>query len=198
MSGNLEELKRAFEGIGELSVSTPERITQLKSESYYKEEVEVSIDKMFEDVVLPEYKHDGDACADIRAYRIISLKNDMGKDMPIPENFESVTLHQGWRVRVGAGFKVNIPKGYAINISGRSGDTFDRGYVITNAPGKADGPYKGEFMVNIMKVSREPMVISKNDRIAQMEIVPQIRMLGVKMNGDSIRGEKGLGSSGVK
>lgn len=169
-----------------------------KTESWYKEEATVEIMPIFDDVILPEYKHDGDACADVRAYRIIEFYNDMGVKLPIPKDFKSITLHQGYKVRIGTGFKVKVQKGYAINIEGRSGSTFDKGIIVSNAPGKADGPYEGEYMVNIIKVTKNPVVIEKNERIAQIEIVPQIRMIGVKINEDNKRGDKGLGSSGTK
>lgn len=57
-------------------------------------------------------------------------------------------------------------------------------------------------MVNLMKVCGEPTVIRKNDHIAQMEIVPQVKMLfyeidSVSIEEDDERGEKGLGSFGV-
>lgn len=58
-------------------------------------------------------------------------------------------------------------------------------------------------MINLIKVNKKPTVIHKNDRIAQMEIVPQYKMLleeveDMEIEDDNDRGEKGLGSSGVK
>ena len=49
----------------------------------------------------------------------------------------------------------------------------------------------------------KPTVIHKNDRIAQMEIVPQYKMVleevtDIEVEDGNERGEKGLGSSGVK
>lgn len=164
--------------------------------------VKVGIKSLYPDVVFPTYKHEGDACADIRAYRIVKLMNDMGVEIPVPENFESITLYQGYSVRIGTGFKLDVPEGWCVNIEGRSGFSFDEGIVVSNAPGKAEFIYKGEYMVNLTKVSKKPTVIHKNDRIAQMEIVPQYKMMFEDVDEVSIeewneRRENGLGSSGI-
>lgn len=169
----------------------------------YHEAHTVGIKKLYPDVHIPEYKHEGDACCDIRAYRVVKMMNDMGVEVDVPEDFESITLYQGYSVRIGTGFKLDLPEGWCANIEGRSGFSFDEGIVVTNAPGKAEYVYKGEYMVNITKVSKKPTVIHKHDRIAQMEIVPQYKMVFEEVDDIEIeegngRGENGLGSSGVK
>lgn len=169
----------------------------------YQKTVQVGIKKLYPDVVVPEYKHDGDACCDIRAYRVVKMVNDMGVEIDVPSDFESITLYQGYSVRIGTGFKLNIPEGWCANVEGRSGFSFDEGVVVTNAPGKCEFTYKGEYMVNLTKINKKPTVIHKNDRIAQMEIVPQYKMVleevtDIEVEDGNERGEKGLGSSGVK
>lgn len=169
----------------------------------YLNKIEIGIKRMSDDVVIPEYKHDGDACCDIRAFRIVKLVNDMGVEIPVPEDFESITLYQGYSVRIGTGFKLDVPRGWCVNVEGRSGFSFDEGVIVTNAPGKCEFTYKGEYMVNLIKVSKKPTIIHKNDRIAQMEIVPQYKMEFSEVDEIMIeegneRGENGLGSSGVK
>lgn len=167
----------------------------------YKEEIKVGILKLHPDVKIPEYKHFGDACADIRVDNFAKFIKSDGSEMNI-KLFSEVVLYPGDRVRIGTGFKLDVPDGWCVNIEGRSGFSFDEGIVVTNAPGKAECIYKGEYMVNLLKVSGNPTTIKKGDRIAQMEIVPQYKMLfydidkiDVKSNNE--RGEKGLGSSGV-
>lgn len=169
---------------------------------YYSYGLEVGFIKRFDDVVLPEYKRDGDACMDVRAYRIIELRNDQGIVMPLPENFESVTLYNGYTVMIGLGFGLDIPNGHAINILPRSGFSYDEGIIILNSPGKADTTFNGEYAVMMGKINKKPTVISKNNRIAQMEIVPQIKMSLVerdkyKNDPDNTRLESGFGSSGI-
>lgn len=169
----------------------------------YQKTVQVGIKKLYPDVVIPEYKHDGDACCDIRAYRVVKMVNGMGVEIDVPSDFESITLYQGYSVRIGTGFKLNIPEGWCVNVEGRSGFSFDEGVVVTNAPGKCEFTYKGEYMVNLTKINKKPTVIHKNDRIAQMEIVPQYKMVleevtDIEVEDGNERGEKGLGSSGVK
>mgnify|MGYP002532157838 FL=1 len=169
----------------------------------YHKECQVGIKKLYPDVEIPEYKHEGDACCDIRAYRVVKMINDMGIEIEVPSDFESITLYQGYSVRIGTGFKLNISSGWCVNVEGRSGFSFDEGIVVSNAPGKCEYTYKGEYMINLIKVNKKPTVIHKNDRIAQMEIVPQYKMLleeveDIEIEDDNDRGEKGLGSSGVK
>lgn len=168
----------------------------------YKERVKVGIFKMYPDVIIPEYKHEGDACVDIRAHNIVKLIRD-NADTEISGDFSEITIYSGDRIRIGTGFKLDVPDGWCINIEGRSGFSFDEGIIVTNAPGKAECIYKGEYMVNLMKVYGEPTVIRKNDRIAQMEIVPQFKMMLretdiINIEEGNERGEKGLGSSGIK
>ena len=55
----------------------------------YQKTVQVGIKKLYPDVVAPEYKHDGDACCDIRAYRVVKMMNDMGVEIDVPSDFES-------------------------------------------------------------------------------------------------------------
>lgn len=169
----------------------------------YHSAQKVGIQKLFSDVEVPQYKHKGDSCCDVRAYRVVKLMNDMGVEIEVPEDFKSITLYQGYSARIGTGFKLDVPEGWCVNIEGRSGFSFDEGIVVTNAPGKAEYTYKGEYMVNLTKVNKKPTVIYKNDRIAQMEIVPQHKMIfeevdKVHVEDGNERVENGLGSSGVK
>lgn len=178
------------------------RVEEPKAEPY-KDHAAVGIKLLYPDVMIPKYKHDGDACCDIRAYRVVKVINDMGIEVSVDhDNFESITMYQGWSVRIGTGFKLDVPAGYCVNVEGRSGFSFDEGIIISNAPGKCEYIYKGEYMVNLLKVTKKPTVIHKNDRIAQMEIVPQIKMDFVEIpeiviEDNNERGENGLGSSGI-
>lgn len=198
----IEDLLQELKEEDKPSQAAP-KATKTKKQRGYQSVVKVGIKKLFPDVQIPVYKHEGDACCDIRAYRIVKMVNDMGVEYKIPDDFESITLFQGYSVRIGTGFKLNVPEGWSVNIEGRSGFSFDEGIVVTNAPGKAEYIYKGEYMVNLTKVSRKPTIIRKNDRIAQMEIVPQYKMDFEEVDELTIeegntRGENGLGSSGVK
>lgn len=170
---------------------------------YYLVGLPVKIKKLYPDVVIPEYKHNGDACCDIRAYRVVKLVNDMGVEISVPDDFDKITMYQGYKARIGTGFVLGLPDAWCANIEGRSGFSFDEGIVVSNAPGKAECIYKGEIMVNLIKIDKKPTVIHKNDRIAQMEIVPQYKMsfeetTNIVVEEGNERGEKGLGSSGVK
>lgn len=187
----------------EMKPDTDHGLNFMISSEDYLNKLQVGIERVYDDVIIPEYKHKGDACCDVRAFRIVKLVNDMGVEIPVADDFESITLYQGYSVRIGTGFKLDVPRGWCVNVEGRSGFSFDEGVIVTNAPGKCEFTYKGEYMVNLIKVSKKPTIIHKNDRIAQMEIVPQYKMEfnnveKVESWDGNERGENGLGSSGVK
>lgn len=203
---DIDELQKALDKRRKKKEEVEEPKTSPESEpeeGNYVSEKKVGIQRMFDGVVIPQYKHEGDACLDIRAFRIVKIVNDMGVELLVHEDFESITLYQGYSVRIGTGFKLELPRGWCVNVEGRSGFSFDEGIVVTNAPGKCEYTYKGEYMVNLIKINKKPTIIHKNDRIAQMEIVPQYKINLVEVNNieaeeGNERGVNGLGSSGVK
>lgn len=173
------------------------------SSDWYVEDVEVEIEKMFDDVILPQYAHEGDACADVRAYRIEKIFNENGVEVMSGCDFESIKLYQGWTAIFGTGFKIKLPKGWAVNIQGRSGFSIKECATVPNAPAKIDCPYTGEYRLALVKLNKKSVTVHKNDRIAQMEIVPQYRMIfkevdKVYADEDNQRKETGLGDSGLK
>ena len=54
-----------------------------------------------------------------------------------------------------------IPQGYEAQIRPRSGLAWKNGISIPNAPGTIDADYRGEIKVMLVKLSKEPFVISR-------------------------------------
>jgi dUTP pyrophosphatase len=129
---------------------------------------------------LPTKAHGGDAGWDLRCVA-------------------PVTVEPGKIVRVPTGLAVAVPPGWCGVIAGRSGLAV-RGVVVLG--GVIDHGYAGEVAVllgvlagiGMPGVSFEP-----GDRVAQMLIVPVPEAIVVEVDelGDSERGERGFGSSGV-
>ena len=102
-----------------------------------------------------------------------------------------------------------IPTGIAIHLSDpslaamilpRSGLGHKHGIVLGNLVGLIDSDYQGQIMVSCWNRSKVSFKISPLERIAQLVVVPVVR---VNFNvvtefEESNRGEKGFGSTGTQ
>jgi dUTP pyrophosphatase len=110
-----------------------------------------------------------------------------------------LVLEPGERAAVPTGLVVEIPEGHEGQVRPRSGLAIKAGLTIVNAPGTIDGDYRGELKVLVVNLGREPVAISRGDRVAQLLIAPVTRASFVETDilSDSDRGEGGFGSTGV-
>ena len=111
-----------------------------------------------------------------------------------------VLLKTNERKIIPSGIKVEIPQGYEIQIRPRSGLAIKNGITILNSPGTIDSDYRGEIGIVIINHGSEDFLILPNERIAQMVISEVIyaKFIEVKKLKETIRGEKGYGSTGNK
>jgi dUTP pyrophosphatase len=67
-----------------------------------------------------------------------------------------------------------------------------------NTPGTIDSDYRGELKIIIYNHGNEDFVIKNGDRIAQIVLVPVVKMEFEETNDlpETIRGEGGFGSTG--
>lgn len=129
---------------------------------------------------LPAYAHPGDAGADLTTR--VDLR-----------------LEPGERALVPTGIGVAIPEGYVGLVHPRSGLAARHGLSIVNAPGTVDSGYRGEIQVALVNLDpREPLVLRRGDRIAQLLVqqVEQARFVEVDELPGSARGSGGHGSTG--
>jgi len=133
------------------------------------------------DIPLPSYATSGSAGMDLRA--------DIDHDM---------TLQPGDFALVPTGFAIELPPGYEAQIRPRSGLAARHGIFLPNAPGTIDSDYRGEIKVILANLGRDPFVVRRGDRIAQMVVAPvttveweEVPELEVTMRGDG-----GFGHSG--
>jgi dUTP diphosphatase len=110
-----------------------------------------------------------------------------------------LTIQPGDRVLVPTGLVLEIPPGCEGQVRPRSGLALRHGIGVLNAPGTIDSDYRGEVGVILVNLGREPFVVRRGDRIAQLVFA---RVEAVEWEEDagweeSGRGAGGFGSTGV-
>ena len=112
---------------------------------------------------------------------------------------EPVTLEaNGGRAGVPTGWAIELPAGSEAQVRPRSGLAAKHGVTIVNAPGTIDSDYRGELVVLLVNLGREPHVIKPGDRIAQLVVAPvvQAQIEEVDALSDTTRGHGGFGHTG--
>ncbi len=131
---------------------------------------------------LPEYKTLGSSGVDLMA-----------------DIETSITLKPMERFLVPTGLFVEIPEGYEAQIRGRSGLAIKNGISLANGIGTIDSDYRGEIKVILINLGREPFVINRGDRIAQMVLIKYEKMdfQLVDSLDETKRGHGGFGHTGL-
>jgi dUTP pyrophosphatase len=119
---------------------------------------------------------------------------DAGLDLAACEGLE---LAPGERAMVGTGLAVAIPDGHAGFVQPRSGLAAKHGITIVNTPGLVDSGYRGELKIILLNTGREPFAVEPGMRIAQLVVlpIPEVTPREVDELPESVRGERGFGSS---
>lgn len=123
-----------------------------------------------------------------------------GLDLPaaVPEDAPETIAPGEWKL-IPTGICIALPDGYEAQVRPRSGLAAKKGITCLNAPGTVDADYRGELKVNLINHGKEPFVVQRGERIAQMVIaeVTQIAWEPVDSLDDTERGAGGFGSTGV-
>ena len=138
---------------------------------------------MGDSIPLPVYETDGSAGLDLRACLEEKSILEAGMSQLIP---------------IGFAMYLEDPALAALVVP-RSGLGSKHGIVLGNLVGLIDSDYQGELMVPAWNRSEKDFEINPGDRIAQMIIVPvvQARFNIVDSFEETLRGDKGFGSSGI-
>jgi len=126
----------------------------------------------------------------------------------------------GWKCIVSTGVYFELPKGYEMQIRPRSGLAFKHNVTIINAPGTIDSDYRGEIKVALMVIGaldeslfetdgsdgsdssdkNSTRYLPKGMKIAQCVLasVDKAKYIVADQLGKTARGDRGLGSTGVK
>lgn len=134
----------------------------------------------------PEYATDGSAALDLRA-----------------------AIDEGSQIRIEPGERALIPTGIHISpetknavaiVAARSGLAIKKGISLSNGIGVIDSDYRGEICVGLINHGSETFTVERGDRIAQLMFMPVILAdftVCAELD-DTLRGEGGFGSTGVK
>lgn len=107
------------------------------------------------------------------------------------------------------GDAVLIPSGIALHVADpnlcaivlpRSGLGHRHGIVLGNGTGLIDADYQGPLLISVWNRGREAFTIEPGDRIAQLVVMPIVRVAlqVVDTFADSARGAGGFGHTGVR
>ena len=134
-----------------------------------------------EDLPLPEYQTPGSSGLDLHA----AVK-------------EPVALKPGEVRQIPTGIRVAIPAGYEGQVRPRSGLALRHSIGLVNSPGTVDSDYRGEVGVLLINFGKEPFVIRRGDRIAQLVVarVEKVEFVEVRELESSRRNDGGFGSTG--
>jgi len=141
--------------------------------------IELPIQRLRDDAIVPERAYAGDAGLDLSAC-------------------ERVELAPGERALVGTGLAVAIPDGYAGFVQPRSGLAARHGLTVVNSPGLVDSGYRGELRVVLLNTdAKQPFLVEPGMRIAQLVVlpIPELELVEVEELPPSERGVRGFGSS---
>ena len=111
---------------------------------------------------------------------------------------EPIVLKPLQRTLVKTGLFVSLQPGYEAQVRPRSGLALKKGISVLNSPGTIDADYRGEIGVILVNLSDSDFKIDSGDRIAQMVIAKHetVSWKSVDKLDDSLRGDKGFGSTG--
>lgn len=100
---------------------------------------------------------------------------------------------------VRTGLAVAIPEGFEAQIRPRSGLALKQGLTLPNTPATIDSDYRGELMVAVVNLGKDPVLVTRGMRIAQMvfQRVELVELQEVAELPPSARGEGGFGSTGT-
>ena len=143
--------------------------------------VKVLLKKLNSNVKIPEYKTEGASGMDLKAFIEKPIKIKPNTSFLIP-----------------TGLSLAFSKDYEIQIRPRSGLAAKNNISILNTPGTIDSDYRGEIKVIIFNHGKDDFLIKNGDRIAQMVLVPVIKMeLEESLDlPKTVRGMGGFGSTG--
>ena len=143
----------------------------------------VLIKKLDPLVKLPSYKSEGASGMDLMAF----IK-------------DQINIKPKTSSLIPTGLSIAFPKEYEIQIRPRSGLAAKNNISVLNTPGTIDSDYRGELKVIIYNHGNKDFIINNGDRIAQMVLVPILKMEFEEVDSlpNTVRGQGGFGSTGKK
>ena len=143
--------------------------------------VKVLIKRLDPKVTIPEYKTSGSSGMDLKAFLDNKVEIKPYKSALIP-----------------TGLSIAIPNDYEVQIRPRSGLAAKSNISVLNTPGTIDSDYRGELKIILFNHGNSNFTVSNEDRIAQMVLVPILKMKFEEVDNlpETVRGKGGFGSTG--
>ena len=112
---------------------------------------------------------------------------------------ENVTVLPHTTEKIGTGLAIELPIGSFGAIFARSGIATKQGLRPANCVGVCDSDYRGEYIVAIHNDTAIPQVITPNERIAQLVVMPFFAFDFEEVDelSDTKRNDGGFGSTGA-
>jgi len=139
--------------------------------------MKLKVKKLHPEAKLPSYAKSGDAGMDIFVN-------------------EEITLNPGESVGIKSGLAFEVPEGFVGLIWDKSGLSIK--HNIKTLGGVLDSGYRGELIVGVINLGKEPYTFEKGHKLTQLLIQPveHAKIEEVEELSESERGEGGLGSTG--
>lgn len=176
--------------------------TQAKSVSYYK---------LRENAHDPHIGSAGSACFDLKScfavgdfityYNSENAKLERSVRNLEQEGGVGIYIDSGDRVLIPTGLIFDIPNGHSMRIHPRSGISLKRGLTLNNCEGVIDSDYVEELFISITNVTTIRQYITDGERLAQAEIVKDLKMNLNQVNSrpkQKTTRSGGFGSTGTK
>ena len=164
----------------------------------------VKINRLHDDVIMPNHATIGSACFDIHAYvpegQIVTIYDRFNSVFDVPCSEDGISLEPGERILVPTGFRFVIPVGYSVRLHARSGISLKNGVALANSQGIIDSDYRKEVFVLLHNTTSQPFRINNGDRICQGEIVKIINFQFEEIETVDEKGLErigGFGSTGI-
>ena len=128
---------------------------------------------------------------------IYETAGSSGMDL-VANNNKKIIINPNKISMVPTGIAVAIPKNYEIQIRPRSGLAAKSKIGVLNSPGTIDSDYRGELKIILFNHGNEEFIVNNNDRIAQMVLMPVLKMNFEEVDElpKTLRGSGGFGSTG--
>ena len=139
--------------------------------------MKLKIKKIHPDAKLPEYAHLWDAGMDLFA---------LEKTIALP----------GEVTRIRSGIAVEVPEGFVGLFWDKSGISMNHGIKVL--AGVLDSSYRGEIIMGVFNLGKEPYTFEKGHKVIQMLVQPIqiVEIVEVSELSGSKRGAGGFGSTG--
>lgn len=112
---------------------------------------------------------------------------------------EEGTLGPGERRVFRTGLRIAVPEGWECQLRPRSGLALKHGVTLPNTPATIDSDYRGELLVALVNLGREPFHVTRGMRIAQM-VIARVEPVAFRLVSElpaTDRGDGGFGSTGT-